>query len=186
MIETVILQNGCFYHVYNRGNNKETLFKEDANYTYFLILIKKYIIPVADVYAYCLLSNHFHLLIRIKDEAKAIERCFSNLFNAYAKAFNKKYDRSGKLFAERFKKKEITDDSYLTSIIYYIHSNPQYHQIISDFRGYRYSSYKAILSNQQTNLKREEVLDWFGGKSLFEKYHEGRHAFLNEELENLC
>ncbi len=60
-------EEGYFYHIYNRGNNSELLFKEEANYIYFLKLIRKYILPVADIYTYCLLNNHFHILIRIKE-----------------------------------------------------------------------------------------------------------------------
>jgi hypothetical protein len=61
------LQFGQYYHIYNRGNNGETLFCEDRNYPYFLELYAKYIEPVAETYADCLMSNHFHLLVRIKD-----------------------------------------------------------------------------------------------------------------------
>ncbi len=59
---------GNFYHVYNRGNNKDQIFIEEDNYLYFLILIKKYLLPIADIYSYCLIQNHFHLIIKIKDE----------------------------------------------------------------------------------------------------------------------
>ena len=57
-----------FFHVYNRGNNKEDIFIEDKNYSYFLKLIKDHLLGVAEIYAYCLLKNHFHLIIRIKDK----------------------------------------------------------------------------------------------------------------------
>ena len=67
-MKTIPLENGNYYHVYNRGNNSEDLFRENTNYLYFLELLKKYLLPVVDIYAYCLMSNHFHLLIRIKDD----------------------------------------------------------------------------------------------------------------------
>ena len=150
MIETVILENGCFYHIYNRGNNKENIFFEEENYTYFLILLKKYIVPVAEIYAYCLLKNHFHLLIRIKDEPKSSpKQHFSNLFSAYTKSVNKKYNRTGKLFSERFKRKKVVEDSYFSEIVFYIHTNPQKHNIATDFRKYKYSSYQTIQINTQ-------------------------------------
>lgn len=172
MIITTPLENECFYHIYNRGNNGEDIFKEVENYRYFLKLLTQYILPVADVYSYCLLKNHFHFLVKIKDfENIQVEQNFSNLFNAYAKAFNKKYKRTGKLFEERFKRKKINDDFYLTELIYYIHSNAQKHKLIKDFRDYPYSSYISILSEKKTGLKRVEVLAWFGGRVLFEKYH---------------
>jgi REP element-mobilizing transposase RayT len=66
-------EHGCFYHVYNRGNNKEDIFKELKNYTYFFGLIKKYLLPTADIYTYCLMKNHFHLLVKIKDLEEIID-----------------------------------------------------------------------------------------------------------------
>ena len=62
------LRRGTYYHIYNRGNNRENLFVENGNYTYFLERYFKYIEPVACTYAYCLMRNHFHLLIRTKAE----------------------------------------------------------------------------------------------------------------------
>ena len=61
------METGTFYHYFNRGNNRENLFKEEANYNYFLQLLKKHITPVVDVYSYCLLPNHFHLVIKTKE-----------------------------------------------------------------------------------------------------------------------
>lgn len=171
MIVTTQLEHECFYHIYNRGNNGEDIFLEHGNYLYFLKLTTKYILPVADVYSYCLLKNHFHLLIRIKEQPKNAEQNFSNLFNSYAKAFNKKYGRTGKLFEERFKRKKIDQDSYLTEMVYYIHANPQKHKLIDDFRNYQYSSYISLTSKKNTGLKREDVLEWFGGTEMFQEYH---------------
>ena len=182
MIVTTPLENSNYYHIFNRGNNGEDIFNEDANYIYFLKLIAKHILPVADVYSYCLLKNHFHLLVKIKDIANNAEQNFSNLFNSYAKAFNKKYNRTGKLFEERFKRKKIENDFYLTEIIYYIHSNAQKHKLVNDFRNYQHSSYQAMISTKNTGLKREEVLGWFGGLALFEKYHlEKKDTLLNNK-----
>ncbi|MGD9991965.1 MAG: transposase [Salinivirgaceae bacterium] len=103
-----------FYHIYNRGINGCALFNEAANYTYFLSLYKKHIHPVAQTYAWVLMRNHFHLLLRIKpfqnpegfqglrnlSAEKRINQQFSNFFNAYTKAFNKRYNRTGSLFAQ--------------------------------------------------------------------------------------
>ena len=171
------LQPGRYYHVYNRGNNREDLFREERNYRYFLGLYAAHIAPIADTYAYCLLKNHFHLLIRVKtmDELKTsqvLETCevskiasrhFSNLFNAYTKAINKAYHRTGSLFQERFGRIEVAADGYFTNLIYYIHSNPQKHGFVDDFRTWPYSSYPALLSSQPSRLARAEVLAWFDG-----------------------
>src|SRR5713101_3495855 len=101
------LQPGFYYHIYNRGNNREDLFREERNYRYFLRLYAKYTQPIADTFAYCLMRNHFHLLVRIKEtspllESREVSQHFSNLFNAYAKAVNNAYGRTGSLFEERF------------------------------------------------------------------------------------
>lgn len=93
------------YHIFNTGNNRENIFIEDKNYSYFLDLLERYILPIADIYAYCLLKNHFHLLLKIKDEKEISPKfkekpllAYSNMFNAYAKAINKMYSRRGSLF----------------------------------------------------------------------------------------
>ena len=67
-MEKFSLEYGEYYHIYNRGNNGETLFKEVDNYSYFLTLYEKYIPSIADTLAFCLMSNHFHLVIKVKDE----------------------------------------------------------------------------------------------------------------------
>jgi len=185
MIKTIPLEPGLIYHIYNRGNNKETIFREKANYIYFFQLWKKHITPIADTFVYSLLNNHFHAMVRIKNLAYSknlagfenlrglgkAEQHFSNFFNAYAKGFNNKYNRTGKLFEERFKRKPIINDAYFTQLIYYIHANPQTHGFVDDFRTYPHTSYDSILSFGKTNLMRDEVLDWFGGREMFEKYH---------------
>jgi len=67
MPKLIPLQPGQYYHLYNRGNNRENIFREERNYTYFLRLYAKHIEPVAETYAYCLLRNHFHVLVKIRD-----------------------------------------------------------------------------------------------------------------------
>ena len=171
------LEWGRYYHIYNRGNNRENLFVEERNYRYFLELYAHYIEPVAETYAYCLLRNHFHLLIRTRDlddqdltglgrpvrSVQTPSRAFSNLFNAYAKAINQAYDRTGSLFQRPFGRIEVTSDAQFTWLVVYIHRNPQKHLFVDDFRDWPYSSYHALLSAQPTRLKREVVLGWFDG-----------------------
>ncbi len=141
--------------------------------------------PAADTYAYCLLRNHFHFLVRIKtveeqeltslQDLSALPRKpsqqFSNLFNAYAKAFNKTYHRTGTLFQRPFGRIEVTSDSYFMQLVTYIHQNPQKHGFVSDFRTWPYSSYQALLSTKPTRLQRDDVLTWFQGVDHFEDAH---------------
>jgi putative transposase len=186
------LEFGEYYHVFNRGNNRENLFKDEENYHYFLKLYQKYILPVAETYAYCLLKNHFHLLIRIRtpDEQRTYQenrkdltgfgnltglknpsQQFSNLFNSYTKSINKRYQRSGNLFHRPFQRLRVDSDAYFVNLVHYIHFNPQKHGFIVDFRKYPYSSYRTILSKKPTKLMRDSVLQAFAGKAQFLKTH---------------
>lgn len=192
------LQWSQTYHIYSRGNNRENVFFEGRNYAYFLRLYSQHIQPIAGTYAYCLLRNHFHLLIRVRDreEVAAIggqaaanrrpSQCFSNLFNAYVRSVNHAYERTGSLFERPFGRKLVTSDSYLSWLVIYIHRNPQKHRFVADFREWPYSSYHSLLAAQRTRLQREEVLGWFDGAAGFVALHEqggdeGRIASLVEE-----
>jgi len=167
---------GTFFHIFNRGNNHENIFNEPDNYYYFLSLAVKYINEVAEIYSYCLLPNHFHFALRIKDlkdqtesvrvGKKGIHQAFSNCFNAYAKAFNKKYSRKGSLFQEHLKRVLIKEEHYLQNIIIYINTNPLHHGL-ANYTDYDYSSYKSLVTTKSTHIKREEVLDMFGGLENF-------------------
>jgi REP element-mobilizing transposase RayT len=177
--KAVPLQLGCYYHIYNRGNNRENLFLEERNYRHFLKLYARYVAPVADTYAYCLLKNHFHVLVRIKDVAEQGQpgkllnpsQQFGHLFNAYSKAINKAYRRTGSLFEHPFERIKVTSEPYLFRLVTYIHHNPQTHGLIADFRDWPYSSYHALRSTRPTDLRRDEVLAWFGGPAQLAAAH---------------
>ena len=183
------LQQESYYHIYNRGINGEALFREERNYRYFLKLWAKYIEPIAETYAYCLLNNHFHFLVRIKETETGpiseigpvltVGRQFNNLFIAYAKAFNKAYDRTGSLFESPFRRKLVDSDRYFAALVAYIHRNSQKHGFVDDFCDWPYSSYHAVLSSQATRVQRAEVLDWFDGPAGFRDAHD---TAVNEAL----
>jgi len=165
-----ILGQGYYYHIYNRGNNKEKLFIEHEDYLFFLELFRKYIHDVANIYCFCLIPNHFHFLIRIREQGeitsydlrrKPFYQSFSNYFNAYTKYFNNKYRRTGSLFQKNFRRKRIDNEIYLKYLIHYIHTNPVHHEISEDFRQYKNSSYNEILNGHPTILEREIVIDLF-------------------------
>lgn len=175
-----VLEPGGTYHLFNRGNNVENIFKEEDNYVYFLHLLKKYLVPVCDIYAYCLLKNHFHLLLRLKDpqdlSPKLCEKphlAFSHLFNAYTKAFNKRYGRSGSLFQEHIKRKRVEDEKYLIQLIAYIHLNPVKHGFTEDYKTYKFSSYQAYKSSKPSLLKREYIFSLIDPE-VFEHWHDER------------
>jgi REP element-mobilizing transposase RayT len=182
LARTIPLEYGRTYHIYNRGNNREDIFREDANYRHFLALYVRHVHPIAETYAYCLLRNHFHLLLRIKDledltglqDLSGLPRPsqrFSNLFNAYAKAVNLTYQRTGALFQRPFGRVEVTSDPQFQWLVVYIHRNPEKHRLVDRFDRWPYSSYHAMASQVETQLRRDEVLARLGGYGQFERFH---------------
>src|SRR3989339_1770736 len=145
-----------FYHIYNRGNNGEKIFYTTENYLFFLKRYDHYISDCADSYAYCLLPNHFHFLIKVIDKEKMSDQ-FRLFFLSYSKSINNQTHRTGSLFQKRFKRTIIEDKPSLIRATLYIHSNPVPHKLTSEFRNYPYSSYLPFLSAKTTELKREEV-----------------------------
>lgn len=183
-----------FYHIYNRGNNRDTIFYKHENYLYFLRKYDECLSPFVDTYAYCLLPNHFHLLVRVKNAEEVVEaarlskfqklgkslsevdeiisEAFRRFFMSYAKAINKQESRVGSLFQKNFKRKQIDNDRYFTTVVHYIHANPQRHRICKDYREYAHSSYGSLLADKATKLQKQKILDWFGGKEGYLKFHE--------------
>lgn len=176
----ISLEPDNIYHIYNRANGRERLFLDEGNYFYFLEKYKIHIAPIADTYCYCLMPNHFHFLVRIKDERelmtafskfqsleKLISKQFSNFFSSYTQAFNKQQTRKGSLFMKNFKRKRITDEKYLRKIVHYIHYNPIESKLCDRINGWRFSSYNSLLDTQPSFLVKKEVMDWFEDKENF-------------------
>lgn len=177
------LEYGQYYHIFNRGNNRETLFRNERNYHFFLDRYTYYIDEIADTYAYCLLPNHFHFLVKIKPKTtqavlegkaglKPPSKYFSNLFNAYTKAINKAYQRTGSLFEKPFHRNRINSKKYMKQLVLYIHYNPQKHGIIHDYRNWPFSSYELFFNDKPSRIRREEVLELFGDLQMFSSAHE--------------
>ncbi|PKQ67683.1 hypothetical protein [Raineya orbicola] len=180
------------YHVYNHANGSENLFRCDENYYYFLRKYAEYIYPIADTYAYCLMPNHFHIMIRIRSEEEIvaflkernidltgfqnlsglISQQFSHFFNAYTKAYNKLYERRGSLFERPFKRKAITDDQYFTQLIAYIYLNPVKHGFCKDLLDWQHSSIHSYLSQKPSKINRTYLEEWFGNREQILKFHQ--------------
>ena len=182
------LENGKYYHIYNRGNNGIDLFYETENYNHFLRLYEKYIDPIAETFAWCLMKNHFHILVYIKetneidiakleysstDKPKIVNasKQFSNLFTAYTLAMNKRYNRTGSLFEKNFKWKVVNSENYFQKLIFYIHNNPVHHRFTENIVEYPWTSYGTILSTKQTKLQRNRVIQAFNDLENFKYYH---------------
>ena len=176
------MEPGGFYHIFNRGNNRENIFFERNDYNYFLSRYKHYLSELVDTYAYCLMPNHFHFLIQVKENISSeglLTKSFKDFFISYAKSINKKYNRTGSLFQSKFRKKLIDKDEYLIWLIFYIHHNPIEAGICNSMDEWEFSSYKSILSDKSTTLLRDEVLKWFDGSKEFIRFHKQN---LNEDI----
>ncbi len=178
------LTSDRYYHIYNRGNNNENLFKENKNYIFFLNLMKKHLVEVTEILSYCLLKNHLHLLIKTKENCddQKISQKFSNFFNSYSKSINKAYNRNGSLFQDRFSRKKIDTESYLRELIIYIHLNPTHHGFTNDFSTYSHSSFESLISTKKTLLARKFVLELFRDKENFKYVHYAKTPELNKEI----
>ena len=149
----------------------------NINHFHFLVRIKELTTKTSEV------SKTSEVLRSLPNDEKTSEvsetsevcgsysQPFSNLFNAYAKAINKRYHRTGSLFQSRFGRKRITNEAHLVQVVRYIHFNPQKHGLVDDFRGYPFSSFPAFRSTQASHLKRNEVIEWFCGLEQFDEFH---------------
>ena len=188
MSKPVPVEYGNYYHIFSRGINRCTVFFEERNYPFFLQKYAHYVEPIADTYAYCLLGNHFHTLVRIRTveeqeswftlnqlpgsfQPKNPSQQIGNLLNSYAKSVNKAYDRTGSLFQHPFGRIEVTTETYLRNLVTYVHQNPQRHGLVADFRLWPHSSYDILRTERQTQLKRDDVLTWFTNRQVFEEAH---------------
>jgi len=175
------LTPGGYYHIFNRGIDREKLFKDQEDYDLFLSVYAHYVSDFVNTYAYCLIPNHFHFLIKIKESdifnyGKKVSEEFRKMFICYSQKFNKKYSRLGNLFTRPFKRIEITEMDYLKHLIFYIHFNPQKHEIADKFQQYGNSSYKLYLTFKDSKLDRAEVLEWFNDDlQEFIEYHTYLH-----------
>ena len=179
------------YHIFNHANGNENIFVKTENYYYFLKKYAEYIYPIAETYAYCLMGNHFHLMVEIRSEEELkkyfltkkpdltgfenlsglLSQQFSNFFNAYTKAFNLQQNRRGSLFQRPFKRKPVLDESYFTELIVYIHNNPVKHGFVNNILDWEHSSFHSYLSQKQSKLNRRYLENWFGDSEKLIAFH---------------
>ena len=152
------------YHIMLRGNERKSIFPEEEDYRKFLqTLANKKRDDSYLLYAYCLMSNHLHLLIREKKQN--ISQIMKRINIAYAYYFNKKYNRVGHVFQDRFKSEPVEEEGYLLSVIRYIHNNPLDAKMVNDSILYPWSSYNYYINESKKNIiDKEEILTIFSSK----------------------
>lgn len=156
---------GEIYHVYNQGNNRQKLFFNRDNYLYFINKLRVHLTEHCDILAWCLMPNHFHWLIRVKDyhdkyetdikddplydSVPPLNRSLSVLLSSYTKAINKSQGRSGSLFRSKTKAKKLNTDNskhdkYALICFIYIHQNPLRAKLVSQLKDWEFSSYREF------------------------------------------
>jgi len=212
-IRKVKFVEGEYYHIYNRGNSKQKIFHDEEDYLRFIALMyisntsqkfdfynlnrnkdfSIYNLETKDQYvsigAYCLMPNHFHILITEKIEG-GISNFMQKLSTAYAMYYNKKYERSGSLFEGKFKSKHIDKDNYFKYLFSYVHLNPikliqkdwkekgikNKKEAIEYLNKYKYSSYLDFTGEVRSQNK---ILDL----KAFPKYFPNKKSFLKDTFE---
>lgn len=198
---SIPLEPDCYFHIYNRGNNTNNIFYNEDNYKYFLKKLDFYMSGYFHFFCYCLIPNHFHLLIRVKSESELllqiksdfpnlkdlenlklenlISEKFRRFFLSYSKSINKQQDRTGSLFQKYFRRKKINTDDYFRGLVWYIHNNPVKHDVCEDYKTYQWSSYQRILIDKPSKLNKKEVFEWFGSIDNYITFHESKEIEWN-------
>ena len=168
---------GKYYHVYNRGNEKTRIFYSESNYRFFLERYSYYLSDWVETYAYCLIPNHFHLLIKVKEsvnpaKASIVSQQFRKFFCSYAMAINNQQNRRGSLFHRPFRRHQINSNWQLKRTVYYIHNNPVKHRLTLDYKSFKYSSYQEIISERSELIEIASLISLFNDIDEFVEYHE--------------
>ena len=170
------LSDSGFMHVIVRGIGRQLLFEEEENYAFYLDSLERYSLDLqVTVCAYCLMGNHVHLLLY--DTGKQIPTLMKKLGVRYSWYFNKKYQRTGHLFQDRYRSEKVEDDAYLVTVFRYILRNPEKAGICKASE-YRWSSY-ALYGNNKSFVDTGALEEIIGDKAAYE-------AWISEENEDEC
>ena len=172
-----------FYHLYNRTNNAEIAFRGKNNYLYFLKKYRLMIAPAVNTLAYILMPTHFHFLIQIKTEdIDALRQNIGRWQSSYTRAINKAYDRHGSLFQVHTKAIEIDQDSYLITLISYIHQNALRAGLAKELSEWPYSSFADLAGLRRGTLPDKKfVMDLFGSEEEFFNHSNEMLASVNKK-----
>jgi REP element-mobilizing transposase RayT len=158
----IALTPGNYHHIYNRGLAGRAIFPERENYEFFLRRVRDYLTPDAAVLlAFCLMPNHYHLLVEVVSWQLPI--AMQELGMSYASAINKRYKRHGRLFQGRFQAKLVAKDAYLLHLSRYNHLNPVAAGLVGKVDEWPYSSFQDFVNPGARSLVEPEiVLDQVG------------------------
>lgn len=174
----------AFFHVYNRGINRQKIFLEEDDYIKFLKRLEELKTKNCydhSIYTYILMPNHFHLLIQAKKDS--VSKIMTSLLTSYSMYFNRKYRRVGTLFQNRFKSKLCDKDSYFLGASRYIHLNPIKDGLVKDLSDYPWTSYREVFGNSPFKIVDSiEVMRLIGESEQDKKHY---LKFLLSGIDNL-
>ena len=159
----------AIYHVYNRSN--QLLYHNRDNYIYFLKLIRKHILPYSEILAYCLMPNHFHLLLmpnekgiefstlKFKEEMQLLPKSIGTMLSSFVQAINHQQNTKGSLFAHKTKAKMLNDtkSDYILNCFMYIHQNPKQADLVNRIEDWEFSSYPDYIGKRNGNLINKQL-----------------------------
>lgn len=178
---TTPMNVGSIYHIYNRGVNKEKVYYSKQNCEYFLYKMGYHFRDKTSVLAYCLLPNHFHILIKVTLSV-FIQHGIRPFFIAYTLAVNKEHNRVGPLFQGHYQSNLIDSDEYLLDCVRYIHLIPVKAGLVATPQEWDYSSYRNyLLKTENSMVLTKWIFDYFDSLQEFRLFSESE----NESRESL-
>jgi len=171
-----------FYHIYNRGNNYQKIFFDEKNYDFFLTKLLFLFNGKISLIAFCLMPNHYHLLIKIIENYN-LSKIMQRFSTSYTKSINKAYNRVGHLFQGRYKIKYIPNNEYLLHLSRYIHLNPVRANLVRKPENWRFSSYNDYLKEKgRYNLEKDIILDQINDYAGFVKSYQENQSYFIKDL----
>lgn len=177
---------GEIYHIYNRGNNKKEIFIKDKDYRFFLKRLKEKAKKFKfSIIAYCLMPNHFHLILKQNDSV-APSKLMSSIITSYSMVFNLRNKTVGHLFQDRYKQKIIRNEQYLLNLIAYIHLNPVKDGLCRIPKDYIWSSHNEYAGYTNDNICDQEMVGSYNlkGQSFQEYIQNANFIAPAEEFDN--
>ncbi|MCR4280525.1 MAG: transposase [Candidatus Komeilibacteria bacterium] len=155
------IKEDSIYHIYNRSVDKQTIFRSSYDFNRFYFKIMEYTEKSSlTVLAYCILPNHFHLLLRTTNP-RGLATAVGNLCNSYAKYFNCAWERIGHVWQGRYNAKLVDDKEYLQTLLYYVNLNPIKHKLAHKMEDWPWSSHHDYLSGRKYTPRHFEYLRIF-------------------------
>lgn len=173
--------NSGIYHIIMRGINRQSIFEDEEDNDRFVQTLKKYSeVCKYELYAYCLMGNHLHLLI--KEGKEPLEQIMRRICGSYVFWYNRKYGRIGYLFQDRYKSEPVENDSYFLTVLRYIYQNPVRAGLVTSIEKYEWSNYKDYIINK--NTAKSLVLEMFDTNR--ERAVKSFIEFINEPNDDIC